>query len=192
MKRIFVCGLTFVSLLLTSCSENFVSCEYNEILEIISDNNDHGLPDVENVTYTIKIDTLKITGSNQELIDEFNKQLKDVKFDFGKGVDDLEFKEGASTSYSESFSESGLKDKRMNKVKLGSYFIFYKGNNSTYELVSGFSSGTDEVNIELITYEYYNKYNLPYRQIIDMEISATDYSDDISIDYSISLNIAYN
>ena len=46
MKRIFLCGLTFVSLLLTSCSENFVSCEYNEILEIIPDNNDHGLPDV--------------------------------------------------------------------------------------------------------------------------------------------------
>lgn len=161
-------------------------------MDIISDNNDHGLPNVENVTYTIKIDTLKITGSNQELIDEFNQQLKDVKFDFGKGFDDLELKEGASTSYSESFSESGLKDKRMNKVKLGYYFIFYKGNDNTYELESGFSSGTDEVNIELITYEYYNKYNLPYRQIIDMEISATDYSGDIFIDYSISLNIAYN
>lgn len=112
MKKILLCGLTLVSLLATSCSNEPTECSKEDVVSLIKANNANDVPDFTTVTYTLKIDTLKITGTNQTLVDEINAELEDLQVSLGEGYGDLELKEGASTSYNLSFEESGLEVKK--------------------------------------------------------------------------------
>ena len=107
MKKILLCGLTLVSLLVTSCSNEPTKCSKEDVVAAIKANSQNEVPNFSTVTYSLKIDTLKITGDNKTLIAQVEAELEGLQVNLGEEYGDLELKEGATASYSISFSESG-------------------------------------------------------------------------------------
>lgn len=193
MKKILLCGLTLVSLLATSCSNEPTKCSKEDVVAAIKANSQNEVPDFTTVTYSLKIDTLKITGDNKTLVAKVEAELEGLQVNLGEEYEDLELKEGATASYSISFSESGLEGEKMTEssLELLGDATFYKGNGIygvSYTISSDLGNGNE---MTLTTYAYYNEYNLPDSGAVDVSLKMTQDNDTVSLDYKVSVSIEY-
>lgn len=67
---------------------------------------------------------------------------------------------------------------------------YYKGD-GIYGVGTTMSTDLGGSKMELTSIAYYNEYNLPDSGIVDIGLTLTQDSDTVSLDYTVSMSIAY-
>lgn len=191
-KKIMFCALASLSLLATSCG--YSECNKEDVLTIIKENEKNDVPSYTQIEYVIRVDKLKISGTDEELVATMKEEVKDQVISFGEGYTDLKLEEGESTKFTQECSALDLEMNKITEESLNSLTnVDYskKGDSICLSTTLELFDDKKENGLSLTGLQYYNEYNLLSKNETNIYCIVTENDKNASIDCSLSMILNY-